>query len=167
MLFFNCSPPYFHVTTDMSSMKKFLAALLFGLVTITCYAQNLTIFRSNLGVDETTTKIEEIIDAKGLKFFETVHHHEIATENGYTIDSTNVILFEDPELTSALIACEQTSALDLPLKVMVWEENEDVYIGFIDPAFMRKRFMIQDCPEILQKMTGLMVRVVNEAIRQR
>ena len=83
------------------------------------------------------------------------------------IDSTNVILFEDPELTSALISCEQTSALDLPLKVMVWEENEDVYIGFIDPAFMRKRFMIQDCPEILQKMTGLMVRVVNEAIRQR
>lgn len=167
MLFFNCSPPYFHVTTDMRSMKKYLTAFLFGLVTITCYAQNMTIFRSNLGVAETTKKIEQIIDDKELKFFETVYHHEIATENGYAIDSTNVILFEDPDLTSALIACEQTSALDLPLKVMVWEENEDVYIGFIDPAFMRKRFMIQDCPEILDKMTALMVRVVNEAIRKR
>ena len=89
------------------------------------------------------------------------------SENGYQIDSTNVILFEDPNLTSALITCEQTSALDLPLKVMVWMENEDVYIGFIDPAFMRKRFMIQDCPEVLEKMTALMVRVVNEAIRRR
>ena len=126
----------------------------------------MTIFKSNLGVAQTTAKLESIIEEKGLKFFETVHHHEIASENGFSIDSTNVILFEDPELTTALIACEQTSALDLPLKVMVWMENEDVYIGFIDPAFMRKRFMIQDCPEILEQMTALVVRVVNEAVRK-
>lgn len=153
--------------TDKKSMKRTIGSILLSFLAFMTYSQNMTIFRSNLGVAETTAKIEGIIETKGLKFFETVHHHEIAFENGYTIDSTNVILFEDPELTSALITCEQTSALDLPLKVMVWVENEDVYIGFIDPAFMRKRFMIQDCPETLQKMTALVVRVVNEAIRQR
>lgn len=167
MLFFNCSPLYFHIIREKKFMKKFLASLLFGIATIACHAQNMTIFRSNLSVAETTAKIEQIIDEKELRFFETVHHHEIASENGQQIDSTNVILFEDPGLTTALITCEQTSALDLPLKVMVWMENDDVYIGYIDPAFMRKRFMIQDCPEVLQQMTALMVRMVNEAIRRR
>ncbi len=145
---------------------KETAAFVFLLFACYSHAQNLTIFKSNLGVEATTVKLENIIKQKGLKFFETVHHHEIAIERDSEIDSTNVILFEDPDLTTDLISCEQTSALDLPLKLMVWEENGDVYIGFIDPQLMRKRFMIQDCPETLSKMTSLVVRVVNEAIRR-
>ncbi len=151
---------------ERNEMKE-TATLLLLLVSFFSQAQNLTIFKSHLSVDATTAKIESIIDEKGLKFFETVHHHEIAIEKGHEIDSTNVILFEDPDLTTDLINCEQTSALDLPLKLMVWEENGDVYIGYIDPQFMRKRFMIQDCPETLTKMTALVVRIVNETIRRR
>jgi len=143
------------------------AYLILLLATFYSTAQNLTIFKSNLGVRQTTNKLEQLIINKGLKFFETVHHHEVALEKGHQIDSTNVILFEDPDLTSDLINCEQTSALDLPLKLMVWEENGDVYIGFIDPQLMKKRFMIQDCGETLSKMTDIVVRIVNEAIRKR
>lgn len=148
-------------------MRGIIFSILTVVITAHASCQNLSIFKSNLSVGETTGKIEDIIEAKGLKFFETVAHHEIANEKGYEIDSTNIILFEDPTLTSALIKCEQTSALDLPLKIMIWEENEDVYIGYIDPQFMKKRFMIDGCPEILESMTSMIVRVVNEAIKER
>ncbi len=146
---------------------KSTATFLFLLMVFAAESQNLTIFKSNLSVKETTTKLENIILDKGLKFFETVHHHEIAIQKGHEIDSTNVILFEDPDLTSDLILCEQTSALDLPLKLMIWEENGDVYIGYIDPQLMRKRFMIQDCSDTLTKMTAMVVRIVNESLRTR
>ena len=90
------------------------AFLILLLATFYSTGQNLTIFKSNLDVKQTTQKLEQLIIDKGLKFFETVHHHEVAAEKGHQIDSTNVILFEDPDLTSDLINCEQTSALDLP-----------------------------------------------------
>ena len=114
---------------------KSILTLSIVLFSVAAYSQNLTIFKSHLSVRQTTKRIEEIIEAKGLKFFETVHHHEIAKEKGEVIDSTNVILFEDPYMTSDLIHCEQTSALDLPMKLMVWEENDDVYIGMSEIAF--------------------------------
>jgi uncharacterized protein (DUF302 family) len=129
------------------------------------WAQNLTVYRAKGSVKEATEKLESVISGKGLKFFETVPHHSIAEERGITIDPTNVILFEDPDLTSQLIVCNQTAALDLPLKIMVWEEEGDVYIGYLDPQLMRRKFLISGCTETLSELSSLMVRVVNESLR--
>ena len=147
-------------------MKKFCVILFAFAFTNTVMAQNLTIYRSSMNVSETSEKIEEIIKKKGLIFFETVSHDKIAKEREFEISATNVILFEDPVLTSQLISCEQTSALDLPLKVLVWEEHGDVFIGYVDPTTMRRRFMINGCDDTLNQMAALIIRVVNEALRQ-
>ena len=130
------------------------------------HTQNLTVYRAKKSVSATTQRIVSIIKDKDLIFFETVSHDQIAEDRGIDIDHTNVILFEDPDLTSNLILCEQTAALDLPLKILVWEENEDVYIGYIDPQLMRRRFLIDGCDETLKEMTGLVVRIINEALKE-
>ena len=140
-----------------------LLAFSFSLSSV--HGQNLTVYKARNSVEETVAKIVSVIDAKDLIFFETVSHEMIAEEEGIIIDPTEIILFEDPKLTTQLIMCEQTAALDLPLKIMVWEENEDVYIGFIDPQLMRRRFLIDGCDDTLTQMTALVVRVINEALR--
>ncbi|MBV6644430.1 MAG: DUF302 domain-containing protein [Cyclobacteriaceae bacterium] len=147
--------------------RSFMLVFFLSFASGSLFAQNITVYKSYMDVPRTTDKIVDIIKEKGLIFFETVSHDEIAKERGITIHDTKVILFEDPNLTTELIQCEQTAALDLPLKIMVWEENEDVYIGYIDPQLMKKRFLIGECNETLSKMTGLIVRIVNEAIRKR
>ncbi|WP_258104825.1 DUF302 domain-containing protein [Marinoscillum sp. MHG1-6] len=147
-------------------MKKSLLFTSLALITFIASAQNLTIYRSSLSVDETVTKIEGIIKSHDLKFFETVNHDAIAKERGKEIPPTRSILFEDPDLTTQLISCQPTTALDLPLEILVWEEYGDVYIGFMDPKFMTKRFMVSGCDETITSMTRLMVRVANEAIRR-
>ena len=50
----------------------------------------------------------------------------------------------DPTNQQWWVKCRPTTALDMPLKILVWEEYDDVYIGFIDPKFMKKRFMLND-----------------------
>ncbi|MFY0600835.1 MAG: DUF302 domain-containing protein [Cyclobacteriaceae bacterium] len=129
------------------------------------HAQNLTVYKSPRGVDETTEKIVSLIEEQNLIFFETVSHDKIAEERGKKISPTRSILFEDPDLTTTLISCQQTTALDLPLEILVWEEYGDVYIGFIDPKFMKKRFMILGCDETINAMTKLMVKLANDALR--
>jgi uncharacterized protein (DUF302 family) len=130
------------------------------------FTQNLTIFKSEKSVDETASMIVNVIKEGDLIFFETVNHDEIASTRGVSMKATRSILFEDPDLTTTLINCQQTAALDLPLEILVWEENGDVYIGFIDPKFMVKRFMIQGCDEVIIELSRLMVRVTTDAMRQ-
>ncbi|MFT6135741.1 MAG: hypothetical protein ACJAZM_002240 [Cyclobacteriaceae bacterium] len=125
----------------------------------------MTVYRSKTSVEETTNNLISLIKQKELKLFEVVYHQDIAIERGTEIDTTNVILFEDVMLSSALILCEQTSALDLPLKIIVWEEHEDVYIGYFDPLLMRRKYLIDGCDETLKKMSGVISRLINESLR--
>jgi len=129
------------------------------------YSQNLSIYKSKKGVDETTQSIVQLIKDRGLEYFETVDHDKIAKERGIEIPPTKVILFEDSALISKLITCQQTTALDLPLKILVWEENEDVYIGFINPSDMEKRFMLNDCQDTIEALSRLMIRLVTDVMR--
>ena len=129
--------------------------------------QNLTIYRSSKDVPATVEKIVEVIKRnEALIFFETVSHDEIAKARSLEIPPTRSILFEDPNLSTALISCQQTTALDLPLEIIVWEENEDVYVGFMDPKYLVKRFMISGCEDTIESLTRLMVKVTMDALRE-
>ncbi len=144
---------------------KFLVAIALVFMCIMLDAQNLTVYRSSSSVGETVDKIIEVIKKKKLVYFETVEHDLVAQEYGVEIPPTRMILFEDPNLMVELISCRQTTALDLPMKILVWEEHGDVYIGFFDPKIMKKRFMLQECDDIVSSMSRLKIRVVNEALK--
>lgn len=144
---------------------KFITALILHVCAFCSFAQNLTIYRSSMSVEETTDKLVSLIQDQELVYFETVRHDEIAQKREIEIAPTRVVLFEDPELITRLIECNQTTALELPLKILIWEENEDVYIGFVDPKLMSKRFLLQDCGEVLDDIAKLMVRLSNNVIR--
>jgi uncharacterized protein (DUF302 family) len=144
---------------------QFLLANLFLFSYTLAAGQNMTVYKSSGSVAQSTEVLIKVIKEKNLKYFETVAHHEIAKERGTDILPTNVIIFEDATLSSKLITCEQTSALDLPLKIMVWEEHGDVYIGYFDPVLMRRKFLIDGCDDTLKAMSGMLSRLVNESIR--
>jgi len=129
------------------------------------YSQTLSVYKSELSVEETTSLLEEVIKKSDLIFFETVAHDKIAEERGVTLGLTREVLFEHADLTTELIQCQPTTALDLPLKILVWEENDDVYIGFIDPKFMKKRFMLNGCEETVDEMGKLLIKVVVDTMK--
>ncbi len=128
-------------------------------------SQTLSVYQSPRSVTETTEQLVFTIKKANLVYFETVSHHEIAAERGVTIGEMQEILFEDGGLTTSLIECQPTTALDLPLKILVWEENDDVYIAFIDPKFMKKRFMLSNCEEVVDDMGRLLAKVVVDGLR--
>ena len=145
---------------------KFLTMMVLFLTTLSLKSQNLTVYRSPHKVGETVDRLVEVIKKKKLVHFETVEHDIIAQEYGVSIPPTRMILFEDPSLMVELISCRQTTALDLPMKILVWEENGDVYIGFFDPKVMKKRFMLHECDDIITSMSRLKIRIVNEALKE-
>lgn len=145
---------------------KFILSACIVFAAFSLKSQNLTTYRSSKPVDETVSRIVEIIKKKKLAYFETVEHDKVAKEYGVEIPPTRMILFEDPNLMIELIACRQTTALDLPMRILVWEEHGDVYVGFFDPKVMKKRFMLHECDDVITSMSRLKIRVVNEALRE-
>ncbi|MCP4459752.1 MAG: DUF302 domain-containing protein [Cytophagales bacterium] len=146
-------------------MSRASFVILFLVVGGTVFGQTLSVYKSEISVEETTEILIEVIRENELIFFETVAHDKIALERGVEMDLTREVLFEDADLTTSLIQCQPTTALDLPLKVLVWEENEDVYIGFIDPKFMKKRFMLTNCEETVDEMGKLLIKVVVDTLK--
>ncbi len=129
-------------------------------------SQQMTVYKSSLTVEETVDQLVAIIKKKKLVHFETVNHDSVAADYGVEIPPTRMILFGDPNLMIELVSCRQTTALDLPMKILVWKENDDVYIGFFDPKVMKKRFMLQECDDIISSMSRLKVRIVNEVLKE-
>lgn len=147
-------------------MKRLLAAVFFIFIAWISKGQDLTVYRSDKGVVETAKFIEKAIIDQGLVFFNTISYDSVARTRGKQLQPTRSILFEDPELVTELLSCQQTVALDLPLEIIVWEENGDVYIGYMDPRFMLKRFMVSGCDNTLDALSKLMLKVIMNAIRQ-
>ncbi len=144
---------------------KSIALLLLVFSTFVSTAQNLTIYRSSLSVEKTEAKLVELIKESELVYFETVFHDEIASKRDLEIPPTRVVIFEDPELVTRLIKCNQTTALEMPLKMLIWEENDDVYVGFVDPKLMSKRFLLEGCDDVLDELARLMVKLASNVIR--
>lgn len=144
---------------------KSLAFLVFIFAAQFADSQNLTIYRSTMSVDETANKLVELIAESDLVYFETVFHDEIASKRNLEIPPTRVVIFEDPDLVTRLIKCNQTTALEMPLKMLIWEENEDVYVGFVDPKLMSKRFLLEGCDDVLEDLARLMVKLASNVIR--
>lgn len=150
---------------DLHVMRKLSLISLLCLLALGLKGQTLSIYKSSKTVEETTAVVEGIINKMELIYFETVPHDKIAAKRGVTIGQMREILFEDGDLTTALIECQPTTALDLPLKVLIWEENGDVYVSFIDPKFMKKRFMLSGCEEIVDDMGILLSKIVVDSMR--
>ena len=144
---------------------KVIFCFFFLIIGLISASQNLSVYKSEQSVEKTTEIFVKIIQEKGLIHFETVAHDLIAAERGVQLSPMREVLFEDADLVTSLIDCQPTTALDLPLKVLIWEEHNDVYLAFIDPHFMKKRFILRGCEEILDQITQIMVRAAVDTIR--
>jgi uncharacterized protein (DUF302 family) len=75
-------------------------------------------------VEATVSKIGEILRGKGVKLFALIDHSGEAEQVGLHLRPTKLLIFGDPRAGTPLMAAVPKSAIDLPLKILVWQ-NED------------------------------------------
>jgi uncharacterized protein (DUF302 family) len=95
---------------------------------------------SNHSVDETIAKLKDILEAKGVKLFALVDHSGEAEKAGMTMRPTKLLIFGNPKAGTPLMLAAPSSALDLPLKLLVWEDaDRRVWITYNSAAYLRQR----------------------------
>ena len=115
----------------------------------------LVLFPSTHSVVETIDKQAAVLESKGMKIFTRVDHSAGAAGAGMELRPTQLLIFGNPKVGTPLMICSQSIALDLPQKMLAWEaEDGKVYLGYNDPAYLKRRHNTEGCDEVLSRVSG-------------
>ena len=109
-------------------------------------AQALKVVESkSASVSETVERLVKAIESKGLKITARVDHAAGAKAAGLDMPPTEVVMFGNPKLGTPLMLANPELAVDLPLKIVVWQApSGKVMIGYTTPEALRARFDVRD-----------------------
>lgn len=150
-------------------MKNKLLCLLFGsLFSISSQAADgLTTIPSDHSVQETANRMVAIIENKGLTLFARINHAENARNVDLSIRPTELIIFGNPKVGTPLMQCAQTVAIDLPQKALIWQdETGQVWFTYNDPMHLKARHGIEDCDEVINKISNVLGKLSQAATTQ-
>lgn len=109
--------------------------------------------QSTFNVEETADRMESILKEKGMTVFNRIKHSEAAAAVGIELRNTELILFGNPKVGSPLMKCQQSAAIDLPQKALIWEDDKaTVWISYNNPRYLEKRHNITGCEEVISKI---------------
>ena len=101
--------------------------------------------RSSFGPEETMQRLEAEVHAKGLTVFAHVDHAAGAATVGLPLRPTDLLIFGNAKGGTPLMQSVQSIGIDLPLKMLVWQDAEGVtWISYNDPAWLAHRHSLDD-----------------------
>lgn len=98
---------------------------------------------SSHSVDQTVEKLKSILQAKGVMLFALVDHSGEAAKAGMKMRPTKLLIFGNPSGGTPVMLAAPTSAIDLPLKILVWEDDlGKVWLSYNSPSYLQGRHSI-------------------------
>jgi uncharacterized protein (DUF302 family) len=106
---------------------------------------------SSHSVDETVEKLKGILQAKGVTLFALVDHSGEAEKVGMKMRPTKLLIFGSPKAGTPLMLASPSIAIDLPLKILVWEDAQGkVWISYNSAEYLKERHGLPQ--ELLQNI---------------
>jgi uncharacterized protein (DUF302 family) len=113
-------------------------------------------------VEETLTRLQSILDQRGVKIFALIDHSGEAEKAGLKMRPTKVLIFGNPKAGTPLMIAAPTLAIDLPLKVLVAEdESGKVWASYNSPEYLQQRHGV---PENLMQNISVVGALVAKAV---
>ncbi len=96
--------------------------------------------KSHHSVEQTVERLEAVLHAKGVKVFGLIDHSGEAEKAGMSMRPTKVLIFGNPKAGTPLMVAAPGIAIDLPLKILVWEDADgSVRVSYNSPAYLQAR----------------------------
>ena len=108
----------------------------------------------NHSVDQTVAKLKEILQAKHVNLFALIDHSGEAEKAGMKMLPTKLLIFGSPNVGTLLMLAIPSIALDLPLKILIWEDiHGKVWASYNSPAYLQGRYNLP--PEFMQTLASV------------
>jgi len=104
-------------------------------------------------VADTVSKLTGMIKAKGMKLFAAIDQSAEARQVGLSLRETVLVLFGSPAAGTPVMAAAPLAALDLPLKVLVWDDEGQTKVSYYAPAALAARHHLG--PDLAGNLAGI------------
>jgi uncharacterized protein (DUF302 family) len=121
--------------------------------------------KSRTGYGETMSSLIESIERRGLTVFARVDHAAGARAVGLELADEEVVLFGSPRSGTPLMQSDARIGIELPLRMLVWRNGEDVLLGHQDPRELRGSYDVASEEATLEQMATLLEALAGEAAR--
>ena len=106
---------------------------------------------SQHSVEETVSRLDRILEEKGVKLFAVIDHSGEAEKAGMQMRDTKLLIFGNPKAGTPLMIASPSIAIDLPLKILVWEDGAGkAWISYNAPAYLQARHGLP--PELVKNI---------------
>jgi uncharacterized protein (DUF302 family) len=119
--------------------------------------EGLITVRSSFRHRETLARFEAAVRANGLRIVAVVDHAIAAFEAGLVLDATTVLTVGDARQQAALTKALRLIALDLPFRVLVWQDPGGTWLSYIDLRWLAKRY--EAGPDEVRIITDMAVMI--------
>ena len=104
-------------------------------------------------VADTVSRLQELIKAKGMKLFSVIDQRAEAQSAGLDLRDTTLVVFGSPAAGTPVMAAAPLSALDLPLKVLIWADDGQVKVSYVAPEELGSRYGLSAA--LVERLAGI------------
>ena len=99
---------------------------------------------SSTSVAETVERLRRLMEDRGFTVFNVIDHSGVAERVGVQMPDSKLVMFGKPTVGAAVMVAAPLAALDIPLKVLVWEDrNGAVSVSYNSPGFLAGRHHLE------------------------
>ncbi len=95
-------------------------------------------------VEDTVARLAAVLAARGIKLFTIIDQSAEANAVGLQLRDTRLAIFGSPKAGTPVMQAVPLAALDLPLKVVVWEDGDETKVSYTDPTELARRYQLKD-----------------------
>jgi uncharacterized protein (DUF302 family) len=122
--------------------------------------------RSASGYVETVGLLVAAVGRRGLTVFARIDHAAGAREVGLELADEEVVVFGSPRSGTPLMQSDRRVGIELPLRILIWRDGEDVLLGYRDPRELSDAYDVGEHQPTLEQMATLLEQLVAEAASQ-
>ncbi len=104
-------------------------------------------------VSEIVEQLTTMVADRGMKVFAVIDQRREAEQAGLALRDTTLVLFGNPAGGTPVMESAPLSALDLPLKILVWDDRGQTKVSYTDPAALAERYGLSD--DLTQRLAGI------------
>ena len=104
-------------------------------------------------VADTVARLTDLVAAKGMTLFAVIDQRAAAQQVGLPLRDTTLVLFGSPAAGTPVMAASPLAALDLPLKVLVWDDAGQTKVSYYAPAALAARHHLS--ADLAAKLAGI------------
>ncbi len=134
--------------------KLFLASTIIAFSAAQALSAEWITRESSASVTETANRLVAAAEGAGATVFARVDHAAGAEAVGEELPPTTLVIFGNPRLGTPILQADRRAGLDLPLRVLIWEEDGATMLGYEDPDGLKDRYAVEGADEAFEAMRG-------------